>query len=65
MMMKTFVHRRKDVTEAELMEYNGFCQLLPGASFCLGYDTFVRLMDLKYYEGKTENLEEMLRTLSS
>ena len=32
MMMKTFVHRRKDVTEAELMEYNGFCQLLPGAS---------------------------------
>jgi len=32
MMMKTFVHRRKDVTEAELLEYNGFCQLLPGAS---------------------------------
>ncbi len=32
MMMKTFVHQRKDVTEEELMEYNGFCQLLPGAS---------------------------------
>lgn len=32
MMMKTFVHRRHDITEAELMEYNGFCQLLPGAS---------------------------------
>ncbi|GAC1397453.1 MAG: chromate efflux transporter [Sediminibacterium sp.] len=32
MMMKTFVHRRKDLTEEELMEYNGFCQLLPGAS---------------------------------
>ncbi len=32
MMMKTFVNRRKDVTESELMEYNGFCQLLPGAS---------------------------------
>jgi chromate transporter len=32
MMMKTFVHRRRDVTEAELLEYNGFCQLLPGAS---------------------------------
>ena len=32
MMMKTFVHRRKDVTEAELIEFNGFCQLLPGAS---------------------------------
>jgi chromate transporter len=32
MMMKTFVHRRKDVTEEELMEYNAFCQLLPGAS---------------------------------
>jgi chromate transporter len=32
MMMKTFVHRRKDVTQEELMDYNAFCQLLPGAS---------------------------------
>lgn len=32
MMLKTFVHQRKDVTEEELMEYNAFCQLLPGAS---------------------------------
>ena len=32
MMMKTFVHRREYVTEQELMEYNSFCQLLPGAS---------------------------------
>lgn len=32
MMMKTFVHRRSYVTEKELMEYNAFCQLLPGAS---------------------------------
>lgn len=32
MMMKTFVHRRKDVTEQELMDYSAFCQLLPGAS---------------------------------
>lgn len=32
MMMKTFVRRRHDVTEEELMEYNAFCQLLPGAS---------------------------------
>lgn len=32
MMMKTFVQQRRDITEAELMEYNGFCQLLPGAS---------------------------------
>lgn len=32
MMMKTFVHRRHDVTEEELMDYNAFCQLLPGAS---------------------------------
>jgi hypothetical protein len=39
--------------------------LLPGACFCLGYDTFVRLMDLKYYEGKKENLEAMLHTLRS
>lgn len=32
MMMKTFVHKRRDVTEEELVEYNSFCQLLPGAS---------------------------------
>ncbi|MGN6511873.1 MAG: chromate efflux transporter [Chitinophaga sp.] len=32
MMMKTFVQQRRDVTEKELMEYNAFCQLLPGAS---------------------------------
>ena len=32
MVMKTFVHQRKDVTETELMDYNAFCQLLPGAS---------------------------------
>jgi chromate transporter len=32
MMMKTFVQQRGDLTEQELIEYNGFCQLLPGAS---------------------------------
>jgi chromate transporter len=32
MMMKTFVNKRGDVTEQELMDYNAFCQLLPGAS---------------------------------
>jgi chromate transporter len=32
MMMKTFVRQRPYVTEKELMEYNAFCQLLPGAS---------------------------------
>ncbi|HET9056070.1 MAG TPA: chromate efflux transporter [Chitinophagaceae bacterium] len=32
MMMKTFVGRRKDVTTEELMEYNAFCNLLPGPS---------------------------------
>jgi chromate transporter len=32
MMLKTFVQKRKDVTQEELMEYNAFCQLLPGAS---------------------------------
>jgi chromate transporter len=32
MMMKTFVRQRRDVTEKELMEYNAFCQMLPGAS---------------------------------
>src|SRR4029079_8131245 len=32
MMMKTFVNGRHDITEEELMDYNAFCQLLPGAS---------------------------------
>lgn len=32
MMLKSFVHKRRDITEDELMEYNSFCQLLPGAS---------------------------------
>ncbi len=32
MMMRTFVQRRPYITEEELMEYNAFCQLLPGAS---------------------------------
>ncbi|HPG09942.1 MAG TPA: chromate transporter [Chitinophagaceae bacterium] len=32
MMVKTFVRKTPYVTEEELMEYNAFCQLLPGAS---------------------------------
>ncbi|MBY0534917.1 MAG: chromate transporter [Chitinophagaceae bacterium] len=32
MMLKTFVDERKDVSKEELMDYNSFCQLLPGAS---------------------------------
>jgi chromate transporter len=32
MMLQTFVRDRHDITEAELLEYNSFCQLLPGAS---------------------------------
>lgn len=32
MMLKYFVHKRRDITEEELIEYNSFCQMLPGAS---------------------------------
>jgi len=32
MMVKTFVQKRKDVTEDELLEYNSFCYMLPGPS---------------------------------
>ncbi len=32
MMLKYFVNKRRYVTEEELVEYNSFCQLLPGAS---------------------------------
>ena len=31
MMMKIFVKQRPYVTEQELLEYNAFCNLLPGA----------------------------------
>ena len=32
MMLKTFVQQRHDVTEAELLDFNALCQMLPGAS---------------------------------
>lgn len=32
MMVKTFVQKRHDITEEELLEYNAFCQMLPGPS---------------------------------
>ena len=32
MMLKTFVQERKYITERELIEYNAFCNFLPGAS---------------------------------
>ncbi len=32
MMLKTFVHERKYITEKELVDYNAFCNFLPGAS---------------------------------
>ncbi len=32
MMLKTFVQKRHDLTEEELLDYMAFCQMLPGAS---------------------------------
>lgn len=32
MMLKTFVKQRKDITQEELLDYNAFCNMLPGAS---------------------------------
>ncbi len=32
MMVKTFAQKRKDISEEELLEYNSFCQMLPGPS---------------------------------
>ncbi len=32
MMQKTFVQQRKDISESELLDYNAFCNILPGAS---------------------------------
>lgn len=32
MMVRTFAQKRKDISEEELLEYNAFCQMLPGPS---------------------------------
>ena len=32
MMVRNFAHKRHDVTEEEILEYNAFCQMLPGPS---------------------------------
>jgi chromate transporter len=32
MMLKTFVEKRKDITQEELVDYMSFCQMLPGPS---------------------------------
>jgi chromate transporter len=32
MMLKTFVLKRRDLTKQELIDFNSFCQILPGAS---------------------------------
>lgn len=32
MMTRTFVEKRRDITSEELIEYNAFCQMLPGPS---------------------------------
>ncbi len=32
MMQKTFVQQRKDITDTELLDFNAFCNILPGAS---------------------------------
>jgi chromate transporter len=32
MMIKTFVEKRKDVTQSELMDFMSFCQMMPGPS---------------------------------
>ncbi len=39
--------------------------MLPDQHFALGYDTFVRLLDLKYYEGSSDKLLEILRWLDA
>jgi hypothetical protein len=37
--------------------------MLPDQHFALGYDTFVRLLDLKYYESSEDKLLEILKML--
>jgi len=37
--------------------------MLPDQHFALGYDTFVRLLDLKYYDESSDKLLEILKML--
>jgi hypothetical protein len=37
--------------------------MLPSQHFVLGYDTFVRLLDLKYYDNSQEKLLQILKQL--
>ena len=37
--------------------------ILQNQNFVLGYDTFVRLLDKKYYDGSFDKLCEILRLL--
>ena len=39
--------------------------MFPGSHFALGYDTFVRLLDVKYYQNSMERMEEVLKTFES
>jgi hypothetical protein len=39
--------------------------MLPDQHFALGYDTFVRLLDVKYYEGSKDKLLEILGWLDA
>jgi len=39
--------------------------MLPNQHFALGYDTFVRLLDVKYYEGSKDKLLEILGWLDA
>jgi hypothetical protein len=37
--------------------------MLPGSCFVMGYDTFVRLLDIKYYDHSEEKLCQILELL--
>jgi nicotinic acid mononucleotide adenylyltransferase len=37
--------------------------MLPNQHFVLGYDTFLRLLDVKYYDNSTEKLLQILKSL--
>ena len=39
--------------------------MFPGSHFALGYDTFVRLLDVSYYQDSRERMDEVLSTLES
>ena len=61
--VRQFQERQLDLILTKEAYFYQKARLMPGACFCLGWDTYVRVMDQKYYKGGRDGVIEMLQTL--